>query len=273
MAMPGSRFRFGSQACALLLAGAVSPLARAQSEPVPPRIFALNGAVTLKRSGAAARIPATVGLTLSAGDQLATAGRASAEVQFDNRVFQLGANTGIRLAWAESGAYRVAIDQGTVTCQVVAAPAAALELATPSVRLKPEAAGVYRVAVTAAGESQITAQAGNVEVFAPAGSVWVLAGQKMLARGPADNPEFKIVSAVSKWRKFVTVTMVWLQVAGDASASFSGGGSGARPAPKAAAAHPAGSRPPSEKPPSAPRPSEPPRSPSAAPPASSGKGR
>lgn len=270
--MPGSRFRFGSQAMALLLAGALSPLARAQSELVPPRIFALKGAVTVKRAGAAAKTPAAVGLTLSAGDQLATAGRARAEVQFDNRVFQLAANTGIRLVRAESDAYRLAVDKGTVTCRVVDAPAARLDLATPSIHVKPEAAGVYLIAVTAAGESQITAQEGNVEVFAPAGSAWVLAGQKLLARGPADNPEFKIVSAVSKWRKFLTIAMVSLQIAGDASASFSGG-SGARPAPKTVAAHPAGARAPSAKPPAAPRPSEPPKSTPAAPPASSGKSR
>jgi hypothetical protein len=93
--------------------------------------------------------------------------------------------------------------------------------------LKPDAAGVYRIAVTAAGESQIVAQEGNVEVFAPAGSAWVVAGRKMLARGPQDNPEFKI--------------------AGAASADFSGGHSHAWPEPKTAAApsraaHPVGAR-------------------------------
>jgi hypothetical protein len=217
-------------------------------------------------------------MTLSAGDQLATAASGRAEVQFDNRVLQLAANTGIRLVRAEPGAYRVAVDQGTVTCQVMAPPAAALDLATPSVFLKPDAAGIYRIAVTGAGESQITAQEGNLEVFAPTGSTWVLAGQKMLARGPADNPAFKIVSAVSKWRKFLSVAMMSLQVAGNASAGFTDGGSGSRPSPKTAAAksgagNAAGARAPASRPPSAPRPFEPPKSAPSAPPASSGKGR
>ena len=263
--MPNPRIRFRIPAVALLLAGAVAPQVRAQSEPAPPRVYVLKGTVTLKSAGASAEIPATLGQTLSAGDQLATAANGRAEVQFDNRVLQLAASSAIHVVRAEPGAYRLAVGQGTVTCQVMAPPVAALELATPSVFLKPDAAGIYRIAVTGAGESEITAQEGNVEVFAPTGSVWLLAGQKMLARGPADNPEFRIVRAFSRWRRFLTVAMMSLQIAGNASAAFPSGGSGSRTAPKPAAAKPggtnsAGARAPSSRPPSAP-------------PASSGKGR
>jgi hypothetical protein len=187
-------------------------------------------------------------------------------MQFDNRVFQLAAGSKIGLVGAGSGAYRVAVGQGTVTCHVVAEPATWLDLITPIVRIAPQMAGVYRVAVSGAHESQITALEGNVEVVARAGSAWVLAGQKLLARGPEDNPEFKIVAAFSGWRRFLSIAMMSMQVAADASAGFSGGDSKSRTAPKTAAKTAAktsaltnsgGARAPSTRPPSASTPSAP----------------
>jgi ferric-dicitrate binding protein FerR (iron transport regulator) len=162
-------------------------------------------------------------LTLSAGDRLVTAGRAGVEVQFDNRVLQLAAHTELRLVRVEPGSYAMALDKGTVTCQIVEAPAATFHLATPSVSLRPQAPGVYRIAVTAAGESQITAQRGHIQVFAPQGSQWILAGQKMLARGPADNPEFKIVSAFSSWPPVPVIVFASMSIAVAAVASAAGG--------------------------------------------------
>jgi len=128
--------------------------------------------------------------------------------------------------------------------------------------------GAYRVGVTGEGESQITAQQGNVEVFAPAGSEWVVEGQKMLVQGPADNPEFKIVSAVPRWRKVLRIAMMSMQIAAGVPASFSGGDCGSHrsaktaPAAPPASAHPVGARPPA-----------PPSSHPAAPPAAPGRGR
>ncbi len=214
--------RFSPPAVSLLLLVAILPAVRAQpsnSAPAPPRITALRGAVALKHAASLAVTPGSVGLTLAAGDRLVTAGGARADVQFDNRVFRLAGHTEWRLLPAESGSYRVALDRGSVTCHVVYFPAAELNLATPSVSLAPQVPGIYRITVNGKGETEIAAQQGNIQVFAPTGSEWILTGQKMLARGPADNPQFKIVRAVPALPKVMTIVMTSMGIAGIAAAS------------------------------------------------------
>ena len=116
------------------------------------------------------------------------------------------------------------------------------------------------------GETQIIADAGNIEVAAPTGSEWLMQGRKMLARGPADNPEFKIVDAVSRWRKFLRVAMASIQAVGQISFSSGGGGSDSgeehhhKPVTTASnSGSGGGQRPPADHPPSAPHPAEPSR--------------
>ena len=55
--------------------------------------------------------------------------------------------------------------------------------------------GTYRISINANGESEITARAGDVEVFTPRGTQWVSAGQTMMARGTAADPEFQMAQA------------------------------------------------------------------------------
>jgi len=167
---------------------------------------------------ARAQTPGVVGLTLFAGDRLAVASGARADVQLDNRVLRLAAHTELRLVREESGSYQMALDKGSPTCHVVEAPATTFDLSTPSVSLKPEAPGVHRIAVTGARESQISVHQGHIQVFSPQGSEWVLPGQKMVARGPADNPEFKIVSAFRNWPRVLAAATISVSLAASIAA-------------------------------------------------------
>ena len=56
--------------------------------------------------------------------------------------------------------------------------------------------GTARISVTEANESEITARAGDVEVFTPHGTQWIYAGQTMMARGSASDPEFQMEDAI-----------------------------------------------------------------------------
>lgn len=94
---------------------------------------------------------------------------------------------------------------GTITYQVQDPDAARVAIQTPSVSVRARAEGVYRIAVRQSGESEITAQSGRMVVMAPAGEQWLEAGQKMIARGPRVNPEFRIVSAVAWWRRLASM--------------------------------------------------------------------
>jgi hypothetical protein len=98
----------------------------------------------------------------------------------------------------------IELTNGTITYQLRDPDAAQVEILTPSVAVKAYAEGVYRISIRKTGESEITAESGRIMVIAPAGEQWLEAGQKMIARGPRANPQFRIVSALSWWKRLAS---------------------------------------------------------------------
>jgi hypothetical protein len=98
--------------------------------------------------------------------------------------------------------HRVELAAGAVVFHLEDSGAPPVEIVTPTVSVQPFLAGEYRVEVTRFGETHVTPKGAQVRVVAPQGAEWVSPGQKMIARGPAAAPEFRIVGAVSRWRRF-----------------------------------------------------------------------
>ena len=111
-------------------------------------------------------------------------------------VLRIGGNAEVNLATLESGRYQVEVAHGTVTYAILRASSANVEVDTPSVSVKPNGQGAYRIAVNDGGVSQITVRAGQAEVFTPHGSEAMSAGQTMQARGSAADPEYQMVNAI-----------------------------------------------------------------------------
>ena len=169
-------------------------------EPAP-YLASIRGGVTVSRP-AGERAKAGKNMALAAGDLVATGLHSRADVRLDPAVWlRLEANGELRMAQLEAQRYRIELARGAVTCYVDNAPAREIQVGTPSVGVRPSSPGVYRIAVNKAGESEILARQGELEVFSPSGSQAVAAGQKLIARGDAANPEFKIVSGVSRWSR------------------------------------------------------------------------
>src|SRR3954447_23196327 len=183
----------------VVLAGVASP-ARAQ-EPDDQqrgvaRISLMNGEVSVRRGEAAEWVAGVVNAPLMTDDRIATAPNSRAEVQFDAaNLIRIGANAEVHLARLEYGHYQLGVARGTVTYFVLRRSSAKVEVDTPSVSVRPDKRGSYRIAVNEAGETQVMARAGEVEVFTPRGSEWVGTGKMMIARGTAADPEFQIVNA------------------------------------------------------------------------------
>jgi hypothetical protein len=107
----------------------------------------------------------------------------------------MGANAQLHMAQLEYNRYQMEIGHGVVTFRMLRNTDVNVELDTPSVSVRPSRQGSYRVSVNDAGETEITARGGDVEVFTPRGSQWIRSGQTMMARGSQSDPEFQIVSA------------------------------------------------------------------------------
>jgi len=198
----GFHFRFLVPVGALLLAMGATIPARAQA-PAPEdlsrgvaRIGLMDGEVSVRRGDSGEWVAGVINAPLMTDDRISTGQNSRAEVQFDSaNVLRIGGNAEIHLALLENGRYHVEIARGTVTYRIVRQSQADIELNTPSVSARPAHEGIFRISVTETGESEITARAGDVEVFTPQGTQWIYAGQTMMARGSASDPEFQMVNA------------------------------------------------------------------------------
>jgi hypothetical protein len=183
----------------LLIAGALLP-AQAQ-EPddqkrAVARISLMNGEVSVRRGDSGEWVAGVINAPLLTDDRISTGPNSRAEIQLDAaNVVRIGGNAEIRLADLEYGRYQMELAKGTATYRVFRANNANVEVDTPSVSVRPSKVGVYRIAVSESGETEVMARAGDVEVFTPRGSQWISSGQMMVARGTQADPEFQIVGA------------------------------------------------------------------------------
>ena len=197
--------------------------------PIPARaevhLAWMKGAVTVQHAGDGAWSAAILDAPLADGDRIATGPKAQADIQLDEaNVVHAGANAEVRLDQLEPGRYRMTVVKGAIACHVAGTSTADVEVGTPSVSVRPSHPGVYLINVNRAAESEILVRAGDVEVVAPRGSEWVNAGQKMVARGPASDPQYKIGHAVPLWRRVAVVMANCIEIANSISASMPTGG-------------------------------------------------
>jgi len=193
-------FQFLGVVGALFLATGAAIPARAQAQDDlsrgVARISLMDGEVSVRRGDSGEWVAGVINAPLMTDDRIATGQSSRAEVQFDSaNILRIGANAEIHLAVLESGRYHVEVARGLVTYRMLRQSGAEVEVNTPSVSVHPAREGAFRISVTESGESEITARTGDVEIFTPKGTQWVYAGQTMMARGTAADPEFQVVNA------------------------------------------------------------------------------
>jgi hypothetical protein len=131
-----------------------------------------------------------------AGDRVLTGDGSRAEVQFDGaNLVRLAPSTEVRMGDLQYRRYQVQIAQGLVTLRVLRDSDAQMEISTPSISMRPLRQGTYRVMVRPDGTSEITVRAGEAEAFSPGGSEPLRAGQMLMARGSAYDPEIQTATA------------------------------------------------------------------------------
>jgi FecR protein len=164
--------------------------------PGVARMSLINGDVSVKRGDSGELTAAVLNAPLMAQDQLMTADGSRAEIQFDSsNLMRLAPDSEVHLADLQNGHLQVQIGRGEVSFRVSRDDGGQVEIDTPSVGVHPVRRGLYRITVHPDGTSEITVRAGEAEIFGPRGNQRVGAGQTILARGLASDPEFQIVAA------------------------------------------------------------------------------
>ena len=160
------------------------------------RLSLINGEVSVKRGDSGEWVAGVINAPLLSDDRIGTGPNTRTEIQFDSSdVVRLGANAELHLTQLEYTRNQMELARGVMTFRMLRNTDMNAEIDTPSVSVRPSRQGSYRISVNDAGETEITARGGDVEVFTPRGSQWVRVGQTMMARGSAADPEFQIVVA------------------------------------------------------------------------------
>ena len=163
------------------------------------RVSLMYGDVSVRRADTNEWSAAVVNQPLMAEDRLLTGIGARTEVQFDSSNFlRLGTDTEVRMGNLEQRSFLMMLSRGTITYRILRDMDADVEIATPSIAVRPTKKGIYRIAVAADGSTEVTVRSGEADIFTPRGSQRLNSGRTLLARGDMNDPEFQFISAIPK---------------------------------------------------------------------------
>jgi len=160
------------------------------------RISFLNGDVSVRRGDSGEIISAAINAPLVSQDTLLTGSGATAEIQFDSaNMIRLGHNSEVRLTELAYHRAQMQVANGTVTFRILRDSDSRMEIDTPQVSVRPGTLGSYRITIREDGTSEVAVRSGEAEIFTPRGSEPLRAGQMIVARGTAADPEFQVMAA------------------------------------------------------------------------------
>jgi len=179
----------------------VSGLVRADDSDDPTRgvarISVLQGDVQVRRGDTGEVSAAAMNAPLMSQDAIRTGPDSRVEIQLDYAHFvRVAPSSEVHFADVEQGRFQVQVASGTVTLTVMADSQVQAEVDTPNAGLHPNTQGAYRITVGEDGTSQITVRAGEAEIFTPKGSETLNERQTMIVRGPASDPEFRVIAEI-----------------------------------------------------------------------------
>nr|MCU0245470.1 FecR domain-containing protein [Bryobacter sp.] len=159
------------------------------------RVSLLAGEVNVRRGDSGEFVAAAVNAPLVVPDHLVTGPLSRAELQFDwNHLLRVGANTDVRMADLDNGRYTAQLARGTVIFRALEKVEADVDVATPSVSVRPQGRAEVRVTVREDSTTEVTVRSGEAEIYTPVGSQRLKSGRTMLVRGSQANPEFQYVA-------------------------------------------------------------------------------
>ncbi len=162
------------------------------------RISVLHGNVTMQRGDSGDTVAASINAPVNVGDYLSTpAGDSRAEVQLDaNDFVRVGANSQLRFTQLDANNETLQLAAGTIELRMfkyVADP----QVDTPSISIRPNVAGQYRVSVASDGSTTFTVRSGSADLLAPQGRQTIGAGLTVVISGTSSNPVIRPVAVVA----------------------------------------------------------------------------
>ena len=162
------------------------------------RISALNGTVTVKQGDSGDTVAAAINAPMIVGDYLATGNGSRAEIQIDDANFvRASEDVQLRFTRMDPADHTLQLAAGTIELSLLKVSDGRPQVETPSIRIRPQEAGAYRVTVTADGDTLLTVRAGQAELIAPQGTQTISQGVTVAIHGSSANPSFRTIQTIS----------------------------------------------------------------------------
>jgi uncharacterized protein DUF6600/FecR-like protein len=163
------------------------------------RVSLIQGNVSTQRGDSGDWNAATVNTPVVPGDRVSTGDRSRAEVQLDfANIIRLDQGAVIRITDLAAHHIQIELAQGLVSFDSFAASDADVEIDTPNLAIHPRRDGVYRIAVSPDGETQVSVRRGSAEVGTTEGSTTLEPGQLITVRGDATSAQYKTSAAPAR---------------------------------------------------------------------------
>ncbi|HEY2474292.1 MAG TPA: DUF6600 domain-containing protein, partial [Candidatus Cybelea sp.] len=182
--------------------GSVLPVSAEQAStpnkngPGVARVSVLKGSAVVQRGDSNEQVKAVVNAPLLPGDYVSTAQTSRAELQFDGyTAVRLGGNVQARITNDDPNNRALQLADGTIEVGLVH-DARQFQVDTPSVSVRSQQAGDYRISITQDGSSWVTVRRGHAEVITPQQTYDLQSGRTLVARGAASDPSISYTTAV-----------------------------------------------------------------------------
>ncbi|MGC1381650.1 MAG: DUF6600 domain-containing protein [Candidatus Baltobacteraceae bacterium] len=179
------------------LPAAAQDTAPDQNGPGVARISVLHGSATVQRGDSNTQVAAALNAPLLPGDYISTGSTTRAELQFDGyTAVRLAGNVQARITSNDPNGRQMQLADGTIELAMVQ-NAAQFQIDTPSITVRAQAAGDYRVTIYQDGSTWVTARRGQVSVVTPQQTYTLDTGRTLVARGSASGPSIAYRAALA----------------------------------------------------------------------------
>lgn len=189
-------------AVAILPAGVLATTAPSPAQTYPggsgvANVSVANGDVTVVRADSGEQVAAMVNAPVLPGDYVATGSNAEAEVQFDGiSMLRFAPNTQVRFIRLDPGAREMQLASGTVDLAELQGIDGSPQVDTPSVTVRPNQRGDYRVSVLGNGQTLVTVRSGSATIADGSGARTLTPGTTVVASGQYSNAPIETQGAI-----------------------------------------------------------------------------
>ena len=181
--------------------GSVVPVSADEAAPSKDgpgvaRVSVLTGSAVVQRGDSNEQVKAVINAPLLPGDYISTAQTSRAELQFDGyTAVRLGGNVQARLTSDDPNNRQLQLADGTIEVGLVR-DARSFDVDTPSVSVRSQQKGDYRVSITQDGSTWVTVRRGQVQIVTPQQNYDLQSGRTLVARGAASAPSISYTTAL-----------------------------------------------------------------------------